>query len=499
VQRMKKYRSIFLIAFLFLFTGCTSFTAQRISQSFERPEECQAFLSALDERVNQAGVRDAATYPVPGFPYLRANRFLLFMKDKIDIQGGRGQWSLWMQKLDLDARKKEISNLPDDVVSSFPFKQGTEPTRAELYERLKSCSDRLFQHDKTRPDFYGTLHPLLEVPDEYSFAMRAIGLYPLIAIPVAILTDASRKRIRSWYETNVEDLPVDGRLRSFTPAETISLSEEEIQAIIDSSKKNPLGVPLPDENPGRKIVEHFAPVFIQDVSAPYDQVGRLVWKGDCPDVDQEKPTVYYYFSNAFLKGKPILQINYVIWYSERAGHRAPSIERGRLDGLTLRVSLDEQGKLFMVDVVNDCGCYHFFAPEKERVDRVISKPLRFDPFVPQWSPDILPGQRLGVRLNSGWHQVQRLIAGKEFPEPIPYELVAYDVLEVLPCEDGRTKSIFNSKGIAKCSERIERFILFSMGIPKIGSMRQRGHHAIELIGRTQFDDPTLFDESFVFK
>jgi hypothetical protein len=102
-------------------------------------------------------------------------------------------------------------------------------------------------------------------------------------------------------------------------------------------------------------------------------------------------------------------------------------------------------------------------------------------------------------LNSGWHQVQRLIVGGDFAEPIPYELVPYDVLENLPREGGRTESIFNSKGIAKCSERIERFILFSMGIPKIGSMRQRGHHAIELIGRTQFDAPTLFDESFVFK
>jgi len=496
---MKRYRSIFLISFFLLFTGCTSFPAQRISQSFERLEECQSFLNALDERVNRSGVRDAASYPIPGFPYLRVNRFLLLLKDKINIQEGREQWSLWMQKLDLEAREKEISNLPKDLVSSFPYEQGAAPTREQLYERVKSCSNRLFEHDQTRPDFYGTLKPLVEVPDEYSFVMRAMGLYPLVAIPVAVLTDNSRKRIRAWYETNLEDLPVDGRLRSFTPAKTSFLSQEEIQVIIDSSKENPLGVPLPDENPGKKIVEHFAPVFIQDVSAPYDRVGRLVWNGECPDVDQEKPTVYYYFSNAFLKGKPILQINYVIWYSERAGQRAPSIERGRLDGLTLRVSLDDHGKPFMVDVVNDCGCYHFFAPEKERVDRIISKPLRFDPFVPQWLLDILPGQRLGVRLNSGWHQVQRLIAAKDFPESIPYELVPYDVLEALPREEGRTKSIFNSKGVARCSKRIERFILFSMGIPKIGSMRQRGHHAIELIGRSQFDDPTLFDESFVFK
>jgi hypothetical protein len=496
---MKKHRFIFLISFLLLFTGCTSLTAQRVSQSFERPEDCQSFLISLDAKVNESGVRDGATYSIPGFPYLRADRFLSFIKGKIDTQEGREQWSRWMQKLDLEAREKEISNLPEDVVSSFALKQGTESTRAELYDRVKSCSDRLFRHDQTRPDFYGTLSPLVEVPDEYSFAMRAFGLYPLVAIPVAILTDASRKKTRSWFETNLEELPVDGRLRSFTPAKALSLSQEEIKTILDSSKKNPLGVPLPDEKQGKKIVEHFAPVFVQDVAAPYDRVSRLVWNGKCPDVDQEKPAVYYYFSNAFLKGRPILQINYVLWFSERAGERAPGIERGRLDGLTLRVSLDDRGRPFMVDIVNDCGCYHLFAPEKERVDRIISKPLKFDPFVPQGLPDILTGQRLGVRLNSGWHQVQRLIAGADFPEPIPYELVPYDILEALPREGGRTESIFNSRGIAKCSERIERFILFSMGIPKIGSMRQRGHHAIELIGRTQFDDPILFDESFAFK
>jgi hypothetical protein len=72
-------------------------------------------------------------------------------------------------------------------------------------------------------------------------------------------------------------------------------------------------------------------------------------------------------------------------------------------------------------------------------------------------------------------------------------------LEALPQEGSQTKSIFDAKGIVKGSERVERFILFSMGIPAIGSMRQRGHHAIELIGRAHFDDPDLFDQSFIFK
>jgi len=480
-------------------TGCASFTAQRVSQSMERPKECQAFLTALDQEVEKAGIRDAASHPVAGFPYLRTNRFLSRLKNNIHSEQGREQWSRWMWVLDLESGRKEISNLPDALFPLLSLKQQTLSNRARCYEQAESCSEALFQHDNTRPDFYETLLPHVEVPDEYSLAMRIFGLYPLVAIPVAITTDISRKRIRSWYDTGLENLPVDGRLRAFTPPESSSLNEDEVQAIINASSENPQRVPVPDQNLRKSLVQYFAPVFIQDVAASYDQIGRIVWRGDCPDVDQTRPTVYYYLSNALLKYKPILQINYVIWYSERAGKRAPSIERGHLDGLTLRVSLDERGKPFMVDIVNDCGCYHLFAPQKERVVQIISKPLKFDPFVPQWLPDISSGQRLGVRLNSGWHQVQRLIAAKDFPEPTPYELAPYDILEALPREGGQMESIFNAKGIAKCSRRIERLIFFSMGIPKIGSMRQRGHHATELIGRGQFDDPDLFDESFIFK
>ena len=95
--------------------------------------------------------------------------------------------------------------------------------------------------------------------------------------------------------------------------------------------------------------------------------------------------------------------------------------------------------------------------------------------------------------------MQRLISVGEVPDPIPYALIPYDILESLSHEDGRRESIFDSKGIAKGSGRVERFILFSMGIPSIGSMRQRGHHAIQLIGKDHFDNPNLFDQNFVFK
>jgi len=254
-------------------TGCTSFIAQRGPLFLERPKECQAFLTALDQEVDNAGVRDAANYPVPGFPYFRTNRFLSRLKDNIHSDEGRERWSGWMRMLDLESRKKEISNLPDVLISSMTMKQATPSSHPQRYEQVDSCSETLFQHDKTRSDFYQTLLPLVDVPDEYSIAMRTFGLYPLVAIPVAILTDISRKKIQSWYDTSLENLPVDGRLRAFIPAEGFSLGENEVQTFIEASRENPQGVPLPDQNLRKRLVQHFAPVFIQDVVASYDQIG----------------------------------------------------------------------------------------------------------------------------------------------------------------------------------------------------------------------------------
>jgi hypothetical protein len=175
------------------------------------------------------------------------------------------------------------------------------------------------------------------------------------------------------------------------------------------------------------------------------------------------------------------------------------MERGHLDGTTVRITLDPYGGVVMVDVMNNCGCYHLFVPRQERVRIPVASRWNAAPFVPQWLPQPFPEQRLALRVNSGWHQVQRLLTVNVPADAVRYALVPYEVLERLPHSDGRTESIFNDRGIAKGSQRIEAFLLFSMGIPEIGSMRQRGHHAIELVGREHFDDPYLLERNFLFK
>lgn len=494
-----RFRPIFSILFALFLLGCVSISPYPGPIDSNSIEGCQIFYSQLEDRIKEAGVREASIFIIPGFPYLRTNRFLTALKDKIKDEKEREQWLQWMKALDLRAREKEISNLPDDRVLSLQAFKTVQPNRKEVYIQVESCSENLFNHDKGGADFSISLDLRIEVPDEYSFLRRAIGLYPLMAIPVALASHHAEAKTRSWFGMNLDELPVLGRLKTYAPLKNLALQEEEVHAILEDSKKNALGVALLEEDQGKRLAWSFAPVFIQDVAAPYDQIGQVVWKGNYLDIDPERPTVYYYFSHAFLKEKPILQINYVIWYSDRTGETPPWIEKGRMDGITYRVSLDLQGKVFMADVISNCGCYHLFAPVKERVERVVSKPFKPDPFVPQWLPTIHSGNRLGIRVNSGWHRVERLLAVPEPLDPILYKLAPYDDLKALPNERGRTESIFDSKGIVKGSERAERFILFSMGIPKIGSMREQGHHAIGLIRRTHFDDPHLFDQYFDFK
>jgi hypothetical protein len=164
--------------------------------------------------------------------------------------------------------------------------------------------------------------------------------------------------------------------------------------------------------------------------------------------------------------------------------------------LTLRISLDRQGRPLMVDAMNNCGCYHLFAPPSD--SGLTPRPLKAQPdgYVPQKLPAAFPAHRLALRISAGWHQIQRLLA----PPPeidLAYTLLPYDALEALPDPAGRSASIFDRRGIVKRTGRVEPLIFFSMGIPDIGAMRQRGHHAIELVGRAHFDDPFLFERHFV--
>ncbi len=157
-----------------------------------------------------------------------------------------------------------------------------------------------------------------------------------------------------------------------------------------------------------------------------------------------------------------------------------------------------EGTPLIADSTNNCGCYYLALPDERRVRNVRSRFWVPDPLVPAWLPEAFPSEPLHWRIASGWHQVQHVDARALPDTGRVYELLPYDQLELLPASGGR-ESVFGRNGIMKDSTRIEPYFFFSMGIPGIGKMRQRGNHPITLVGRAHFTDPQLFNDMFEFR
>jgi hypothetical protein len=503
-QNPKKKRwitlNLTLIIFSFLLVqGCVTYSARQFADRASRPQEYERFFQEFDKAVERAEVRDAASFQVEGYPYLRTDRFLVSMKNKLGNDRQREQWVRMMQQLDLEARLREIRNLPSAFLSDFALKVGAAPDRKALEDMVVRFSDEILAHDLLKPGFYQTLQSSVKSHREYSVFMRIVGVYPITVLPVAWVTQGVYNEIREWHRLPRNQHEILGEITVYAPSQAVTFSHHTINSIVNRSKKNPLGIPSPSETDGFALISSFAPNIAQDVAAEYDRIGEVFWLDNLLQVNHNNPVVYYYISHALFKGEPVLQLNYVFWYSARNGANTPRIERGEFDGITVRITLDHQGLPFMVDVMNNCGCYHFFIPRKERVKRVLSTPGTVDPLVPSWLPESFPKRRLNLRVNSGRHIVDNVDVEGIFSPVLKYQLVPYSRLEMVPKSDEFSESFFDSEGIGKFSGRIEPIIFFPMGIPKVGSMRQRGHHPIVLVGRDYFDDPYLFSKHFEFQ
>lgn len=464
-----------------------------------RPTQSEKYLEALDDAVTGAGVREASSYQVPGFPYLRTDRFLAAIKTRLVDEEDKRLWVAEMARLDSAARQKEIRNLPDEAVRGLSPGGGPLFDRDALLAETSSATASLREHDRKQPFFFETVKAAAVVPDEYSTAMRVFGLYPVAAVPITLATHVAYDTFKKWHRSQLSDLTVEGQLTVFS-AEGDDRGAVELPAqLFAAARRNAFGLPELSDADTAALVRYFAPVISQDTAAGYDRFGEVFWNDRRVAIDQQRPALYFYITRSFIGRVPVLQINYALWYSERSGRRTPAYEIGPLDGLTLRISLDRNGQPVMVDIMNTCGCYHFYAPRRERVEKIVATANGLYPFVPAWLPPEFPDEPLTLRVNSGWHQVEHLYASPAPADALRYRLIAYDGLEALPRSDGSHASVFTAAGIMKDSTRIEPYIFFSVGIPDIGSMRQRGHHAVKMIGRAHFTDPDIFDDYFVFK
>jgi hypothetical protein len=472
---------------------------------------CHDALRTIDRAVVDAGVRDAEAQPVPGFRYLRTSRFLASFASEIQADARLEAWLGRMAALDREGRRFEMQNLGPESRAVLD---------AELAQRLgpgwttdkvlANCPARLQELDLADPAARERLIEATSVPDNYALAARTIGLYPLTAIPIARGWERWQETNLPAFDTAFADAVFEGQPTVYRPKTSRPpLSRDRASALIAAADRDALDLPELDPATLARLAEVFAPVFLIDIASDADRVGHPIFDPDgLPTVDPARPAAFVRFGYARLHGTPVLQLSYTIWFAARPSEGALDLLGGRLDGLIWRITFGPDGRPFVYDTIHPCGCYHLFfpAPGAIRVevpeDRVDD--LREAPTVPRSAPNPSAGDRMALRVAATSHYLSGLAAADALDAGLPevrYQLVMPEVadapLRALPTAEGGTRSLFGPDGLVAGSERLERFVLWPMGVASPGTMRQWGHHATAFVGRRHFDDPFLFDRAFV--
>lgn len=462
---------MFLLCVLLL-AGCASLPPREPALA-----GCAADLAASDQRLRAAGMIDAQAWRIPGFRYLRANRFLASFAAEVDSPEELSAWVGRLHALALESRRIELQLL-------YP------PTGAgERYQQLSRCGERLLAADLANPARMAALRRRAPVPDAYNDAARVAGGYPLAVPFLKAGIHQWQAQVRAAFAEPVAALPRRGELRVYAPSESSALTAGAIAAWLAQARAaSPLGIPDIGAQRLARLARHFAPTWAIDTAGVFDLPGTPQRVDSGLTVDATPLRVYFHAAYTRFDGAVLLQLVYTLWFSQRPQDGIIDSRAGALDGLVWRVTLGRNGRPLVYDSIHPCGCYHLFFPSPRLVRRDGGGLWNPAVTVPQPAP---PGPRLALRVASASHYLQRLRpAGVAPPPDAHYHLVPYNALR------RQRPRLFNDVGMIAGSERGERWWLWPTGVPSPGAMRQWGHHATAFVGKRQFDDPYLIGRYF---
>lgn len=451
---------------------------------------CAEFFSSLDQRIEAAGVLDPGSFRVKGYPYLRVNRFLNSFREEIDDETALLAWVDHMQALDQDARKYEIENLP--VTDGNPSDSASE--KIAIFERVVTCGDRLKQADFRSIEQLAGFRKKVVVPDEYIFLRRLLGLYPLTSLFMY-------QGVINWHSRAKKDFSLEApenweKIR-YRPAKNNDLPMA--RQIIRTTVRDALGIAKYSKDAKKTLFAFYAPVWEVQTHGDYDRIGTPSLKNrETVYVDTELPKTYTLLSYTRFGNDILTQLNYIIWFPSRPKEKALDIYGGLIDGVNYRVTLDKNGEPLLYETMHNCGCYYKAYPDSSL--RIREKIDYKEPPLILKAPEIDPsGKYMTISMESGTHYVMHLYGSdREIqPETTVYPLVDYGGLRSLPLPRSGRASIFRQDSIVYGSERLERIIIWPMGVLSPGAMREWGRHAVAFVGKRHFDDPFYMDKMFI--
>ncbi len=468
---------------------------------------CHSVLSDIDDIVDDAGVRDVEAHRVHGFPFLRSNRFLAsFAGEDLNY----AQWQQWLSRmrgLDRDGRYHELRNMSAAdrrrvaMIVQQPGKRALVDDPEHLSELVELCAQSLHRAVNFEARGAMNLADAVQVPDSYQDWARILGLYPLTAFFIAAGYERwKRDNIQGFGD--VSSIITSRRAVSYWPKEHRGTSDEEIAMLLRAAMDTPLGTAELDADLARTLAVAYAPVWIVDTSSEADRIGSAQWRGHDIAVDTTNPVVYYRISHTRLRDKVLFQINYLSWFPERPTTAPFDLLAGALDGVIWRVTLEPDGNILLYDTIHACGCYHLFFPRESLMARGRAHESDITEVAesPAAAPELAAGERLALYLAASSHYfrgVAKLSNTARAAGDTTYDLVPAEYLRSLPTQHDHYRSLFGADGMVHGSERLERFLLWPMGISSAGAMRQWGHHATAFVGRRHFDDPRLIEHAFI--
>jgi hypothetical protein len=439
---------------------------------------CIAMADQFRKIVDSDGVRNASALALASVPMFHSNRFFDLLAKEAATESQTRQWFSQSATLAAAVRGSENQNLE-------------HPWSESRLNRLNLCAENFATYDEHINSRRRILQQLPLIPDHYSSLPQWLGfnwlLRPIFKSRIELLHEEEK---RLFDQTRPFDVSF-----SYKPKETSYQKDSEIaQWFIDAYDTSPLKTPMLTDTQLSSLIALHRPRFTIEFKDDNDLIGQPVWQGEEVAINFDKPTVYTLPSLTRFGTSNLLQLNYVVWFSERKSTTWLDLYAGNIDSLIWRVTLDEQGKVLLYDSIHSCGCYHkYFIAADEVAARKLS--LSEEPANIFTLANINTKAGVHIRLTANEHYVVGVNDG-ELANAKPYSTASYSELSNLNYQ-GLSKSLFSPSGIIIDSKRIERFTLWPTGIDSVGAMRQWGSHATGFVEQQHFDDATLLNHYFL--
>jgi hypothetical protein len=463
--------------------------SDRESRSAE-VKQCIDWFAKLDGTIDRAGVRDAEAYRIPGFPYLRVNRFLASFRQQASSDPvAFSAWSKRLRALDERSRSYEISNLPQNLLAALEVNG-----RPEATARTNQCANSLATFDGASASQKRMLVERAHVPDDYDELKRTVGVYPVVSMAFFEFAKKWQNEASGMFQQTAAGTVEQKNIIRYRSPDNAATAQR-VALILSNAKADVLGIPQIGDREMETLFATFAPIFEIDTTGDYDRFGPLRWgAGETPEVDVSHPTVYRRLAFTRYGGRTLVQLVYMIWFTERPQNSSLDPLSGKLDGIAFRVTLNQSGRPLVYDSIHLCGCYHMFFPTPSVSPIPPPDPNVEWAFVPRTLPVIEAPQRVVVRMTTRSHYLVD-VHPDTGGDGTNYAMANDSELRTIPTAEG-TRSAFGPTGIVPGTDRGERLVTWPLGIESAGAMRAWGRHATALVGRRQFDDADLIERRF---